>query len=105
MTRTRFSASLGAALALPFVRFVGALKTNSTIEWSSCSDWNKGFGSYSDSFQCGYFDVPLDWADESVGTAHIAVVKYPAADKEKKGTVFFNPGVLLTARCTPLVLI
>ena len=46
-----------------------------------------------------------DWADESVGTAHIAVVKYPAADKEKKGTVFFNPGVLLTARCTPLVLI
>ncbi|KAI5894742.1 alpha/beta-hydrolase [Schizophyllum commune H4-8] len=92
MAKTLFFASLGAALALPFVRFVAAAKTNSTIEWSSCSDWNKAFGNYSDSFQCGYFDVPLDWADESVGTAHIAVVKYPAADKEKKGTVFFNPG-------------
>ncbi|KAI5830337.1 alpha/beta-hydrolase [Schizophyllum commune Tattone D] len=92
MANTLFSASLGAALALPFVHFVGAAKTNSTIEWSSCSDWNKGFGNYSDSFRCGYFDVPLDWADESVGTAHIAVVKYPTADKEKKGTVFFNPG-------------
>ncbi|KAL1686582.1 Alpha/Beta hydrolase protein [Schizophyllum commune] len=92
MTKTLFSASLGATLALPFVRFVGAAKTSSTIEWSSCSDWNIAFGNYSDSFQCGYFDVPLDWADESVGTAHIAVVQYPAADKEKKGTVFFNPG-------------
>ncbi|KAI4523752.1 alpha/beta-hydrolase [Schizophyllum commune Loenen D] len=88
MAKTLLSASLAAA----FIGLAGAAKINSTIEWTSCSDWNKAFGNYSDSFRCGYFDVPLDWADESVGTAHIAVVKYPAADKEKKGSIFFNPG-------------
>ena len=93
MAKTVFSAALGAAVALPLISLVGAAKVNSTIEWTSCSDWNPAFGNYSESFRCGYFDVPLDWADESVGTAHIAVVKYPASDKEKKGSIFFNPGM------------
>ncbi|KAL1745843.1 Alpha/Beta hydrolase protein [Schizophyllum fasciatum] len=88
MARTLLSA---AALALPLVGLVGAAKSKSAIEWTSCADLNPAYGNYS-AFQCGYHDVPLDWADESAGTAHIAVVKYPAADKEKKGTIFFNPG-------------
>ena len=92
MTKAAYSAHLGVALALSLLRSASAATTNSTIDWTSCTDWNPAFGNFSDSLKCGYFDVPLDWADESVGTAHIAVVRYPATSKEKKGSVFINPG-------------
>ncbi|KAL1745844.1 Alpha/Beta hydrolase protein [Schizophyllum fasciatum] len=92
MARSLLSASLRIALASSIAGLVGAADSNSTIEWSSCTDLNPGYGNYSDAFQCGFYEVPLDWADDSAGTARIAVVKYPAADKEKKGTIFFNPG-------------
>ncbi len=43
------------------------------------------------SLSCGYFDVPLDYQDPSVGNARLAVVKINATG-ERRGTVFFNPG-------------
>ncbi|KAI0334630.1 alpha/beta-hydrolase [Cubamyces sp. BRFM 1775] len=43
------------------------------------------------SLSCGYFDVPLDYQDPSVGSAQLAVAKVNATG-ERRGTVFFNPG-------------
>ncbi|KAI0685528.1 hypothetical protein C8T65DRAFT_524454, partial [Cerioporus squamosus] len=40
---------------------------------------------------CGFLNVPLDYHDASVGTARLAAIKANAT-KERKGTVFFNPG-------------
>ncbi|KAL1688662.1 Alpha/Beta hydrolase protein [Schizophyllum commune] len=92
MRASACSALSGAVIAMSFVILASAAQLNSTIEWSSCADLNPAYGNFSDSLRCGYYDVPLDWADESVGTARLAVVRYPAADREKKGTIFFNPG-------------
>ncbi|KAI5892383.1 alpha/beta-hydrolase [Schizophyllum commune H4-8] len=92
MRAAAFSTLSGAVIATSFVKSASAAQLNSTIEWSSCADLNPAYGNFNDSLRCGYYDVPLDWADESVGTARLAVVRYPAADKEKKGTIFFNPG-------------
>ena len=64
---------------------------NSTIDWFPCSDLDAKYTSDSLNTTCGFFEVPLDWADESVGTAKLAVVKL-AASKERWGTVFMNPG-------------
>ena len=96
MRASACSALSGAVIAMSFVRLASAAQLNSTIEWSSCADLNPAYGNFSDSLRCGYYDVPLDWADESVGTARLAVARYPAADGEKKGTIFFNPGAHLS---------
>ena len=64
---------------------------NSTIDWYPCSDLDAKYTSDSLNTTCGFFEVPLDWADDSVGTAKLAVVKL-AASKERWGTVFMNPG-------------
>ncbi|KAI4521150.1 alpha/beta-hydrolase [Schizophyllum commune Loenen D] len=63
------------------------------IDWFPCSDFEPTYANVSDgrSTSCGYYQVPLDWADESVGTAKLAVV-VSRATKERKGTVFVNPG-------------
>ncbi|KAL1728176.1 Alpha/Beta hydrolase protein [Schizophyllum commune] len=92
MRASSFSALSGVVIATSFVTLASAAQLNSTIEWSSCADLNPAYGNFSESLRCGFYDVPLDWADGSVGTARLAVVRYPAADKEKKGTIFFNPG-------------
>ncbi|KAL1714504.1 Alpha/Beta hydrolase protein [Schizophyllum commune] len=92
MRGSAFSALSGAVLAFSYAGLASAAELNSTIEWSSCADLNPVYGNFSESLRCGFYDVPLDWADESVGTARLAVVRYPATDKEKKGTIFFNPG-------------
>ena len=77
---------------------------NSTIEWFSCSDLDAKYTSPSLNTTCGFYEVPLDWADDSLGTAKLAVVKL-AASKERWGTVFMNPGACSTFRvplsCTP----
>ncbi|KAL1701835.1 hypothetical protein EV121DRAFT_282376 [Schizophyllum commune] len=67
------------------------VKRNSTIDWFPCSDLDARYTSDSLNTTCGFYEVPLDWADSSVGTAKLAVVKL-AASKERWGTVFMNPG-------------
>ncbi|KAK7435801.1 hypothetical protein VKT23_019499 [Stygiomarasmius scandens] len=62
------------------------------IDWFPCDELDATFADASSSHvNCGFFDVPLDWADESVGSARLAVAIYPAT-KERWGTVFSNPG-------------
>ncbi|KAI5826064.1 hypothetical protein K523DRAFT_375242 [Schizophyllum commune Tattone D] len=64
----------------------------SAFEWSSCSDLNPLY-SFADAtnITCGFYEVPLDYADESVGKAKLAFAKDPAPE-ERWGTMFVNPG-------------
>ena len=42
---------------------------------------------------CTHVRVPMDYHDDSVGTAYLAVIKYTAGDPGKsKGSIFINPG-------------
>ncbi|KAI5834614.1 alpha/beta-hydrolase [Schizophyllum commune Tattone D] len=88
---------LVSAVALLSLSVVAApsfdVENETGIEWFPCSDFEPTYASVSDgrSTSCGYYQVPLDWADESVGTAKLAVV-VSRATKERKGTVFVNPG-------------
>ncbi|KAL1705819.1 hypothetical protein EV121DRAFT_279254 [Schizophyllum commune] len=63
------------------------------IDWFPCSDFDPTYADVSNgrNTSCGYHEVPLDWADKSVGTARLAVVISRAAE-ERWGTVFINPG-------------
>ncbi|KAL1677033.1 Alpha/Beta hydrolase protein [Schizophyllum commune] len=85
------------AVALLSLSIVAAssfdVENETGIDWFPCSDFEPTYASVSDgrSTSCGYYQVPLDWADESVGTAKLAVV-VSRATKERKGTVFVNPG-------------
>uniref|UniRef100_D8Q7J3 Peptidase S33 tripeptidyl aminopeptidase-like C-terminal domain-containing protein n=1 Tax=Schizophyllum commune (strain H4-8 / FGSC 9210) TaxID=578458 RepID=D8Q7J3_SCHCM len=69
-----------------------ATKRGSEVEWSSCSDLNPLY-SFADAtnITCGFYEVPLDYADESAGTAKLALAKDPAPE-ERWGTMFVNPG-------------
>ncbi|KAL1676990.1 hypothetical protein EV122DRAFT_291452 [Schizophyllum commune] len=82
---------LSGLVALAGASSVPVVKRNSTIDWFPCSDLNAKYTSDSLKTTCGFFEVPLDWADDSVVTAKLAVVKL-AASKERWGTVFMNPG-------------
>ncbi|KAL1757025.1 Alpha/Beta hydrolase protein [Schizophyllum commune] len=65
---------------------------NSTIDWFSCGQFDPQYSAGdAQNITCGYFEVPLDYADDSVGTAKLAIVKYPATG-ERTGTLFVNPG-------------
>ncbi|TRM59951.1 TAP-like protein-domain-containing protein [Schizophyllum amplum] len=68
------------------------IEHDAEIDWFSCGDLDPQY-SYGDELNitCGYYNVPLDWADDSVGTASLAVVLYPAT-KDRRGTMFANPG-------------
>ncbi|KAI4525405.1 hypothetical protein K525DRAFT_191698 [Schizophyllum commune Loenen D] len=82
---------LGGLIALGRASTVPLAKRNSTIDWFPCSDLDAKYTSPSLNTTCGFYEVPLDWADASIGTAKLAVVKL-AASKERWGTVFMNPG-------------
>jgi pimeloyl-ACP methyl ester carboxylesterase len=44
-------------------------------------------------FQCATLDVPIDYSDLTVGTFEISVLRYLAADQEKRiGSLIVNPG-------------
>ncbi|KAI0669575.1 hypothetical protein C8Q78DRAFT_1040904 [Trametes maxima] len=44
-------------------------------------------------FECGLFDVPLDWANSSLGSGRIYYTRLPAsAGVPRKGTIFVDPG-------------
>ena len=52
---------------------------------------------------CGFFNVPLNYNDTSVGTAKLALAKVNATLEPRLGTIFFNPGAsaLLLASQAP----
>lgn len=60
------------------------------ILWENCSVF--GVDSQDPNFACGYHEVPMDYHDESAGTARLAVAKYVATAPQKLGTLFVNPG-------------
>ncbi|KAG8780060.1 hypothetical protein FRC12_023502 [Ceratobasidium sp. 428] len=43
-------------------------------------------------FECGRFEVPLDYQNDTVGKASLAVVRLQATQQPKLGTLFVNPG-------------
>ena len=60
------------------------------ISWGSCE--NLGVNSTDPNLQCGFLQVPMDYHDDTVGTARLAAIKYSAFPSKKMGTIFFNPG-------------
>ena len=50
---------------------------------------------------CGFFEVPLDYNDTSVGTAKLALAKVNATLEPRMGTVFFNPGASFSHYTSP----
>ena len=60
------------------------------ISWGGCGSF--GVNSTDPNLQCGSLDVPMDYHDNSAGTARLAVIKYAATAPKKLGTIFFNPG-------------
>ncbi|MGQ0830473.1 MAG: alpha/beta fold hydrolase [Microthrixaceae bacterium] len=53
------------------------------VEWTAC-----GGG-----FQCGSVRVPIDYADLTLGTLDLAVVRHPATDPARRiGSLLVNPG-------------
>ncbi|KAL1674267.1 TAP-like protein-domain-containing protein [Schizophyllum commune] len=90
MTISASMVLLGACALV--VSATNARKRGSEVEWSSCSDLNPLY-SFADAtnITCGFYEVPLDYADESVGKAKLALAKDPAPE-ERWGTMFVNPG-------------
>ncbi len=72
------SSPVGAPGAGDLSRFYGQ-----SITWSACDG----------EFQCGSFEVPLDYANPSGEAITIKVLKAPATDKSKRlGSLVVNPG-------------
>ena len=42
---------------------------------------------------CAYFDIPLDYHNESAGNGQLLVVKANATAAQRQGTIFLNPGM------------
>ena len=63
--------------------FPDAPNDTSTLEWTSCHDY----------FQCATLQVPIDYADESLGTFDIAVIRYrDPKQHDRLGSLVVNPG-------------
>ena len=74
------------------------LQHDAGIEWFSCSQFDPQYSvGDSQNITCGYYEVPLDYANETAGNAKLAVVKYPATG-ERVGTLFVNPGLSSSLR-------
>lgn len=59
------------------------------INWTECTDDS---GKLVPNHECGRFEVPLDWHNETAGKASLAVVRRRAATQPRLGAIFFNPG-------------
>jgi hypothetical protein len=57
------------------------------ITWTACEGTDGGKG-----YECGYLDVPMDYANSSAGKASLAIVRYPSTAQPRLGTLFINPG-------------
>ena len=68
------------------------------IDWSSCGQFDPQYSiADAQNITCGYYEVPLDYTDETAGNAKLAVVKYPASG-ERVGTLLVNPGLSSSLR-------
>ncbi|KAI4519163.1 alpha/beta-hydrolase [Schizophyllum commune Loenen D] len=89
--------SLSAAYAAVAGQALGVLGSSAKardagIEWFSCGLLDPQYSvDDSQNITCGYYEVPLDYANETAGTTKLAVVKYPATE-DRVGTLFVNPG-------------
>ena len=59
----------------------------SSIQWGPCDPSLVT----NPSLLCGFFEIPLDYNDSSVGKGRIAVIKANATG-DRRGTFFMNPG-------------
>ena len=59
----------------------------SSIQWGPCDPSLIT----NPSLLCGFFEIPLDYNDSSVGKGRIAVIKANATG-DRRGTFFMNPG-------------
>ncbi|KAL1757020.1 Alpha/Beta hydrolase protein [Schizophyllum commune] len=94
MTRTSSLFVAGVIISGQAFRALGssAKAHDAGIEWFSCSQFDPQYSvGDSQNITCGYYEVPLDYANETAGNAKLAVVKYPATG-ERVGTLFVNPG-------------
>jgi pimeloyl-ACP methyl ester carboxylesterase len=106
MNRTRGFSALAAALALtiglsgcvsmflpkpapttsaPVAEKVDAALTpfySQVLTWANCGD----------GLQCSTAKAPLDWADPSVGSVDLAVVRHVTTDGSRVGSLLVNPG-------------
>lgn len=58
------------------------------IAWQTCVDATEV------GYECGEYDVPLDYANPNAGKATIAVVRYASTMQPRLGSIFINPGAL-----------
>ncbi|KAF9785048.1 hypothetical protein BJ322DRAFT_1108516 [Thelephora terrestris] len=58
-------------------------RNDPSVLWSSCESF--GVNSTDSNLQCGSLDVPMDYHDNSAGTARLAVIKYSATAPNKLG--------------------
>ncbi|RDX45246.1 hypothetical protein OH76DRAFT_1007738 [Lentinus brumalis] len=64
-----------------------ASQSVTTVQWGPCDPAL----ALDSALQCAFFEVPLDYHNHSVGTARLGLVKANAT-RERRGTVFMNPG-------------
>jgi hypothetical protein len=69
---------------------LSAPDTLSSISWKSCGH----LGSHN--LECGRLSVPLDYANQSTGTASLSILRLLADPMKRRGSLFVNfggPGV------------
>ena len=74
----------------------GTCHLSKSISWGGC-----GIFGYNDTLdavkpQCGYITVPADYKNCAAGSVNLAVARRPATVKPTLGTIFVNPGNVLT---------
>ena len=52
------------------------------LQWKSCYE----------NYQCTDLLVPIDYSELKTGTFNISVLKYPATNRKKLGSLIVNPG-------------
>ena len=84
-------------LGAPFAHtraYDGQDPINKDLTWGNCTEF--GVEDPDPNLSCGYYEVPMDYFDPAAGKALLAVAKYQATVPNKKGTLFVNPGRILT---------
>ncbi|QRV77216.1 Abhydrolase domain-containing protein [Ceratobasidium sp. AG-Ba] len=83
LSLSALAAASSRSLLADFDRFA---PRNSAIQWQPCENDS------TNATECGHFEVPLDYADQSAGKGSLAVARYPATKQPRLGTLFLNPG-------------
>lgn len=86
------AAAATSALLITSPTFAADTVPVPTLAWNACPAAEQGAAS-TDSFQCATAEVPMDYADPSLGRFNLALIKAPARDPgQRLGTLFWNPG-------------